>query len=113
MIRLTNENVVLREFTWDDRERLVELANNPKISINLRDGFPNPYTLKDAEDFLGKYKNMKSSQIFAIEYHQIYVGNIGLHKGSDVYRKSAEIGYFLGEEFWNKGIMTKAVNIIS
>ena len=71
MIRLTNENVVLREFTWDDRERLVELANNPKISINLRDGFPNPYTLKDAEDFLGKYKNMKSSQIFAIEYHQI------------------------------------------
>ncbi|MBK6284773.1 MAG: GNAT family N-acetyltransferase [Draconibacterium sp.] len=112
MIRLTNENVTLREFTPDDKYRLVELANNPKISINLRDGFPNPYTISDAESFLEKYAKLDSSQILAIEYNGVYAGNIGLHKGMDVYRKSAELGYFLGEPFWNLGIMTKAVNLI-
>lgn len=112
MIKLTCDNVTLREFTTDDKYRLAELANNPKISINLRDGFPNPYTLVDAENFLEKYAGLESSLIFAIEYKGIYVGNIGLHKATDVYRKSAEIGYFLGEPYWNLGIMTKAVNLI-
>jgi len=112
MIRLTSENVILREFNTHDKYRLVELANNPKININLRDGFPNPYTLADAENFLEKYAGLESSQIFAIEYQGDYVGNIGLHKGTDVYRKSAEIGYFLGEPYWNLGIMTKAINLI-
>jgi len=112
MIKLTTENVTLREFTHDDKYRLVELANNEKISINLRDGFPNPYTLADAESFLEKYAGLESSLILAIEYNNVYVGNIGLHKGTDVYRKSAEIGYFLGEPYWNLGIMTKAVNLI-
>jgi len=112
MIRLTDKNVTLREFTKDDKYRMVELADNPKISINLRDGFPNPYTISDAESFLEKYATQESSQIFAIEYKGDYVGNIGLHKGTDVYRKSAELGYFLGEPYWNLGIMTKAVNLI-
>jgi RimJ/RimL family protein N-acetyltransferase len=112
MIKLTDGNVTLREFTPDDKYRLAELANNPKISINLRDGFPNPYTLADAENFLEKFAKLETSHIFAIEYNGIYAGNIGLHKGTDVYRKSAEIGYFLGEPYWNLGIMTKAVNLI-
>ena len=112
MILLTNENVTIREFTTDDKYRLAELANNPKISINLRDGFPNPYTVSDAENFLEKYAAQQSSLVLAIEYNGVYVGNIGLHKATDVYRKSAEIGYFLGEPYWNLGIMTKAVNMI-
>ena len=112
MLKLNIDNVSLRKLTINDKERLVELANNAKVSINLRDGFPNPYTISDAEEFLRKYQNTESSQIFAIEFNHVYVGNIGLHKGVDVYRKSAEIGYFLGEPFWNKGIMSKAVNII-
>jgi RimJ/RimL family protein N-acetyltransferase len=112
MIKLTDENISLREFTPDDKYRLVELANNPKISINLRDGFPNPYTVADAENFLEKYAGLESSLVLAIEYNGFYVGNIGLHKGTDVYRKSAEIGYFLVEPYWNLGIMTKAVNLI-
>ena len=47
------------------------------------------------------------------EYMNNYVGNISLSLGTDVYRKSAEIGYFIGEPFWNKGIATKAVNLIT
>jgi RimJ/RimL family protein N-acetyltransferase len=112
MIKLTDENITLREFTSDDKYRLAELANNPKVSVNLRDGFPNPYTLADAENFLEKYAGLDSSFILAIEYNGEYVGNIGLHKGTDVYRKSAEIGYFLGEPYWGKGIMTRAVQLI-
>jgi RimJ/RimL family protein N-acetyltransferase len=112
MIKLTTENITLREFTPDDKYRLAELANNPKISINLRDGFPNPYTLADAEGFLEKYAAQESSLVLAIEFEGVYVGNIGLHKGTDVYRKSAEIGYFLGESYWGKGIMTQAVQLI-
>jgi len=112
MIKLNKENVTLREFITDDKFRLAELANNPKISINLRDGFPNPYTVADAENFLEKYAEQQNSLVLAIEYNGEYVGNIGLHKGTDVYRKSAEIGYFLGEPYWNLGIMTKAVPVI-
>jgi RimJ/RimL family protein N-acetyltransferase len=108
-----NLNVIkLRRLGIDDKYRLVEFANNDKISINLRDGFPNPYTLADAEKFLTNASNQKPTQIFGIEYNGLYVGNIGLHLGSDVYRKSAEIGYLLDEKYWNKGIMTKAVNLI-
>jgi RimJ/RimL family protein N-acetyltransferase len=113
MMLLSTDNVTLREFTADDKYRLAELANNPKISINLRDGFPNPYTVADAENFLEKFAGQESSLVLAIEYNGLYVGNIGLHKATDVYRKSAEIGYFLGEPYWNLGIMTKAVNLIS
>ena len=102
----------LRELTIDDKYRLVEFANNEKISINLRDGFPNPYTLTHAENFLDNVTKQKPTQVFAIEFNGLYVGNIGLHLCSDVYRKSAEIGYLLDEKYWNKGIMTKAVNLI-
>ena len=112
MVNLLHEDVSLREFTPNDRLRLAELANNSKVSLNLRDSFPHPYTLSDAEGFIQLCRNIAPPQIFAIEYNGEYVGNIGLHKGEDVYRKSAEIGYFLGEPYWNKGIMTKAVNLI-
>lgn len=112
MIKLTNENVTLREFTPEDKYRLAELANNPKIAVNLRDRFPNPYSVADAEIFLEKLAGQDSALVLAVEFNGVYVGNIGLHKGTDVYRKSAKIGYFLGEPYWNLGIMPKAVNLI-
>lgn len=104
--------VRLRELTMEDMFRLAEFANNEKISINLRDAFPYPYTLSDAEKFISMVANQSPTEVFAIEYNGVYVGNIGLHKCSDVYRKSAEIGYLLDEKYWNKGIMSHAVNLI-
>lgn len=106
------KNIQLRPLTISDAPRLAELANNPKISINLRDAFPSPYTLDNAMIFIDMCSAFKPTQVFAIDYNGEYVGNIGLHPGSDVYRKSAEIGYFLGEPYWNKGIMTEAVKKI-
>lgn len=112
MVKLTDGIITLREFSQKDKYRLAEIANNSKIFNNLREAFPHPYTLLNAEKFIDMCQKIKPPQIFAIEYDGLYVGNIGLHKETDVYRKSAEIGYFLGEPYWNKGIMTKAVNLI-
>jgi [ribosomal protein S5]-alanine N-acetyltransferase len=106
---ITDGIVTLRPFKPEDKYRLAELANNEKISINLRDGFPHPYSLTDAERFVEMAMATVPLQIFAIEYEGEYVGNIGLHKKEDVYRMTAEIGYFLGEPYWNKGIMSRAV----
>jgi ribosomal-protein-alanine N-acetyltransferase len=111
MAILQNENIRLRPIELKDTDRLAEIANNRNISINLRDGFPFPYSETDARNFIQNYINQNPTTLFAIDYEDLYVGNIGLVKGSDVYRKSAEIGYFIGEAFWNKGITTKAVNL--
>jgi len=110
---LKEDNIELRKFEYSYAEQMAELANNLKISQNLRDGFPHPYTLNDAKVFISKFIEQEPVTIFAIFSEEKYVGNIGLSIGQDVYRKSAEIGYFLGEPYWNKGIATKAVNMIT
>jgi ribosomal-protein-alanine N-acetyltransferase len=112
-MELIKGNIKLRPLRLSDAERLAVLANNEKISRNLRDGFPNPYTLADAENFLAKFTNQDPVTYFGIEFNGEHVGNISLVPGQDIYRKSAEIGYFIGEPYWNKGIVTTAVNLIA
>ena len=112
-MELKSGNIVLRALRLSDAKRLSELANNEKISRNLRDGFPNPYTVADAENFLAKFTNQDPLTFFGIEYNGEYVGNISLVPCEDIYRMSAEIGYFIGEPYWNKGIVTTAVNLIT
>jgi [ribosomal protein S5]-alanine N-acetyltransferase len=110
---LISGEIRLRKFKKSDAARLAELADNEKISSNLRDGFPHPFTLKHAEEILRKFMAFDPPGFFAIEFKGEHVGNISLMKGKDVYRKSAEIGYFVGEAYWNKGIATAAVNLIT
>ena len=112
-MELISGDVKLRGFKESDIFTMAEMANNEKISRNLRDGFPHPYTLKHAEEFIRKFMDQDPVTFFAIEYKGEHVGNISLVKGKDVYRKSAEIGYFIGEKSWNKGIATRAVNLIT
>lgn len=112
-MELKSGNVVLRPLRISDAARLVELADNEKISCNLRDGFPHPYMLADAENFLQKFSGQDPVTFFGIDYNGEYAGNISLVPGQDVYRKSAEIGYFIGEPYWNKGIVTASVNLIT
>jgi RimJ/RimL family protein N-acetyltransferase len=112
-MELSSGIIVLRPLRQTDAERLAHLANNEKISRNLRDGFPHPYTEEDAGNFLQKFTNQNPVTFFGIDYNGEYVGNISLVPGQDVYRKSAEIGYFIGESYWNKGIITTAVNLIT
>ena len=108
-----DEEVGLREITEADLPKMAEYSNNTKVSKNLSDGFPNPYTIDDAKRFFKMVNEQNPKTFLAIEYKSEYVGNISLSVGSDVYRKSAEIGYFIGEPFWDKGIATKAVTLIT
>jgi [ribosomal protein S5]-alanine N-acetyltransferase len=105
--------VTLRVLQNTDAPILAQLANNKKIWDNLRDYIPYPYTQNDAEWFIGQCLQESPPLTFAIEYKGALCGVIGLVSQKDVYRKSAEIGYWIGEPFWNKGIATIAVKLIS
>jgi RimJ/RimL family protein N-acetyltransferase len=108
-----NKTMKLREFRSEDAKRLAELCNNKKIWDNLRDYIPHPYTGKDAEEFISSCRNENPQLTFAIEIDGEFAGSIGLVKQKDVYRLSAEIGYWLGEPYWGKGIMTEAVRQVT
>jgi RimJ/RimL family protein N-acetyltransferase len=107
------KTIKLREFRVVDKKRLAELCNNKKIWDNLRDYIPHPYTEKDAEEFIAFCRNENPQLTFAIEIDGEFAGSIGLIRQKDVYRLSAEIGYWLGEPYWGKGIMTEAVRQVT
>ena len=102
---------ILRPWRIDDANALAKYANNKNISDNLRDEFPYPYTLHDAKSWL-KFALSDKNLLLAIEVNSEAVGGIGLIYKSDVYRKTAEIGYWLGEAYWGKGIMSEAITNI-
>lgn len=109
---MTEHEVKIRPFRMDDKECLAQLANNKKLWDNLRDYIPNPYSLNDAETYISFCASQNPQTYFAVECNGELVGSIGLILQSDVYRKSAEIGYWIGEPFWGKGIASKAVALI-
>ena len=100
---------LLRPWKPDDAEALVRHANNPRIASNLRDGFPYPYTLPDAKKWLAMAGDNTRDLILAIEVEGEAAGGIGLHILKDVYRCNGEIGYWLSQKHWGKGIMSEAV----
>lgn len=99
----------LRKWQPEDVESLVKYANNSKIAKNLTNQFPHPYRKEDAIKFIQMTLSQQPTTIFAIEINGEAVGSIGLHPQTDVHLKNAELGYFLGEPYWGKGIMTKAI----
>lgn len=99
----------IRPWSLDDVEHLVKYANNPRVASNLTDGFPHPYTKADAERFITMAMSASPTRIFAIDMNGEAIGGIGLHLQEDIYRNNAELGYWLAEPFWGKGIMTKIV----
>ena len=87
-------------------------ANNINIAKWLTNGFPYPYTQKDAKDFLSRRTNENPTKVFAIEVNREAVGSIGIFPQSDVHEKNAEMGYWLAEAYWGQGIMVKAIQEI-
>jgi len=99
----------LRPWTINDLDNLVKHADNFEIAKNLRDQFPHPYTKKDGLAFLERIIKLDTPNILAIDVNGEAIGGIGIHPQSDVSERNAEMGYWLAQSFWGKGIMTKAV----
>lgn len=105
---------VLRRWEPFDKTSLIRQANNKNVSRNLRDRFPYPYTDAHANAFLAAASASNSRDLnYAIVVGNEAVGGIDVHPRSDVECHSAEIGYWLGEDFWGRGIATAAVRKLS
>jgi ribosomal-protein-alanine N-acetyltransferase len=102
----------LRSWRAADADALVRHANNRKIWLNLRDAFPHPYTARDAKAFLQSLKTAPET-MYAIEVDGEAAGGIGFVLKPDVERTSAEIGYWLAESVWGRGIATEALTAVT
>ena len=105
-------NIKLRKWNETDLDNLVKYANNHKIAKWLTNQFPHPYTYEDGKTFLSMIANDKPTKVFAIELNTEAIGSIGIFPQSDIYEKNAEIGYWLAENYWGNGIMSKAIQEI-
>ncbi|MDF1697687.1 MAG: GNAT family protein [Saprospiraceae bacterium] len=105
--------IILRELAIQDLEHLSTLANNIKIWNNVRDSMPHPYTMQEANFFIELLQKEDPKTTFAITCNGLFCGMIGLHQQNDVYRKSAELGYWIGEPYWGKGVASEAVRQIT
>lgn len=108
-------DIKLRQWRREDAERLAQMANNPEVEKFLRDGFPSPYSYDDALEFISMALASDPDRVwfFAVVENDRPVGSISCTFGTNVYRCSAEIGYFIGREFCGRGIATAAVKLIS
>jgi ribosomal-protein-alanine N-acetyltransferase len=112
-MRLEGRLCAIRPWRESDAASLVAHANNINVAKYLRDRFPHPYTRKDAHEFLRYAAASPDPSNLAIEVDGAAVGAIGYVPGSDVERFSAEVGYWLGEAYWGRGIVTEAVVMLT
>jgi ribosomal-protein-alanine N-acetyltransferase len=108
------ENIILKPWILHNARELANVANNKSISDNLRDTFPHPYSYDDAINWLsGTIMINEPPRFFAIYSENRLVGSISLVLKEDIYKKNGEIGYFLDENLWGKGIITSAIKSVT
>lgn len=112
-MRLDLASCCVRDLIAADGPSLAHHANSRKIWLNLRDRFPHPYTLRDAVTFIEHVREQSPPTVWTIDVAGQAVGSIGIMRRTDIERTSAEIGYWLGELFWGRGIMTEALQAVT
>ena len=103
----------IRSFQTEDAPALAKYGNNRAIWRNLWDRHPYPYGIEDAEEWIQFAIGQEPETIFAIASADEAIGCIGMLPQDDVARISAEVGYWLGEPFWNHGIATDALRALT
>ena len=103
----------VRHLHRDDARSLSDSANDREVWLNLRDRFPHPYTLRNAQEWINLVESAKPELHFAISVEGEVAGGIGLMTQSDVSRKSAEIGYWLGRKYWGRQIMSRTLPVMT
>jgi RimJ/RimL family protein N-acetyltransferase len=112
-MEITCGSCLLRPLGPDDAATLALHANDRDVWLNVRDRFPHPYGLSDAEAYIATVAAQPVQTSFGIIVDGVAAGSIGLMPGSDIERYSAEIGYWLGRPFWGRGITTEAVRAVT
>jgi ribosomal-protein-alanine N-acetyltransferase len=110
-MQLALERCTIRAWRPDDAASLATHANNRRVWLGLRDLFPHPYMIEDANEFLRRATTEQPMTNFCIDINRSTVGGIGIRIGQDVHRYVAELGFWLGPEFWGHGIMTEVVPV--
>ncbi|MBK7851914.1 MAG: GNAT family N-acetyltransferase [Bacteroidetes bacterium] len=110
---LKSEKSTVRNWKESDAEALAKYANNNKIEANLRDGFPFPYSLEEAHKFIASVQATDPVTIFAIEVGGEAIGSIGYFPKDNIYKYNAEIGYWIGEPFWGRGIIPEVLRVMT
>jgi RimJ/RimL family protein N-acetyltransferase len=113
MVELKLARCSLRPWRAGDEASLGRHADNRRVSRNLRDHFPFPYTPADADAWIVRASAETPVTNFAIVVDGAAVGGVGLRLGADVFRRSAEVGYWLGEAYWGRGIATEALRAVT
>lgn len=105
---------IIRQWRPEDACDLAKAISNLHVQNNLWDGLPYPYTESDASDYISAMlsADRDSTFAFAIEYDGRAVGSIGAFRQSNIHFRTAELGYYVAEEYWGKGIATAAVKLI-
>ena len=107
-----NTSILLRPWEISDLTNLVKHANNLNVAKYMMNSFPHPYTEEAGKKFIEFANKDTPVHIFAIEFEGEAIGGIGIHPQSDIQCKNAELGYWLAEPYWGKGIMTSAIQQI-
>lgn len=108
------EKQIIRKWRMEDAADLAVALNNQHILDNLRDGIPFPYTISDAEDYIEKMISANENEIIAraILADDKVIGSISVNRRDNIYVRTAEIGYYIAEPYWGRGIVTEAVRQI-
>jgi RimJ/RimL family protein N-acetyltransferase len=101
---------ILRAWRAEDLDSLVASASDESVSRGLRDRFPYPYTGDDGRAWLARAID-ESDRAWAIDIDGAAVGGVSLHPGNDVYRHSAELGYWIGQRHWGRGLVTRILGV--
>ncbi|MBS4058360.1 MAG: GNAT family N-acetyltransferase [Bacteroidales bacterium] len=99
----------MRPLQMEDDNHIMLIANDYDVACFLRDSFPFPYSLDHAREFITATAGSDTSHVYGIMIDGSLTGVIGLILQEDVYRYSAELGYWVGKKYWGRGIATAAV----
>src|SRR5271168_227768 len=112
-VELTLPSCLVRTLRASDAESMAQHADDRRIWAQLRDRFPHPYSVADAQAFIDLISRGDPFASLAIVVDECYIGGIGLERQHDVHRLTAELGYWLGCDYWGRGIATQAIAAVT
>ena len=112
-MELRSPQCTVRSYRPGDASSLARHGNNRRVWQNLRDRFPHPFTEAEGAAYIARVLASDDETSFAIDVGGSAVGGISLHPGADIERVGAEIGYWVGEDFWNRGVATAAIELLA